>query len=208
MKTPTTRDTRQEILDVSEEMLRSRSFNSFSYQDISQRVGIRKASIHYHFPSKGDLGLALLERFSDGVRSWAELLKDKDPLEKLDAYFEATLEMVLDDRKICAYGVLGTEFWTLPEAMQEAFKGFQRRRDRWLVQVLREGREQGVFKEIGTPEDQANLIAAAVQGGLQIARSSGDASRLGSIVDQVRKSLVVESPVAVEGSVVSESGPG
>ena len=187
------RDTRTEILDVSAEMLRSRSFNSFSYQDISQQVGIRKASIHYHFPTKEDLGLALLERFLEEVSGWASGLVHESPVEKLDAYLLFTTKMIQDEKQICAFGVLGTEFWTLPAAMQEAFRNFQARRDRWLTELIREGRELGVFKRIGSPEDQATLIAAAVQGGLQIARSSGQSERLVAVVEQLRAGLVSES---------------
>lgn len=184
--------TRAKILKVAEEMLRSRSFNSFSYQDISDQVGIRKASIHYHFPTKEDLGLALLERFAGDVKEWAKQLEGKDPKAQLEAYFQITLSIIPSADQICVYGVLGTEFWTLPPAMQEAFKRFQGRRDRWLVKILSEGRAQGVFKENGTAEDQASLIAAAVQGGLQIARSSGDPERLKSVIQQVRDSVLVE----------------
>ncbi len=35
-----------------------------SYADISTAVGIRKARIHYHFPSKEDLLASLLERYT------------------------------------------------------------------------------------------------------------------------------------------------
>ncbi len=193
MMMATASKTRTKILDVAEDMLRTRGFNAFSYQDISEQVGIRKASIHYHFPTKEDLGLALLERFGADVKNWASGVVEKSPTEQLEAYFEMTENIISSTTNICVYGVMGTEFWTLPEAMQEAFKKFQRRRDRWLAKILEEGRAQGVFKEVGTPEDQATLIAAAIQGGLQIARSSGEPDRLKSVLRQVRESVLVDS---------------
>lgn len=49
-----------EIIEAAQELAQTRGYNGFSYQDIAERVGIRTASIHYHFPSKGDLGKAAL----------------------------------------------------------------------------------------------------------------------------------------------------
>ncbi|MDP2026901.1 TetR/AcrR family transcriptional regulator [Sulfuriferula sp.] len=42
-------------------MVQRRGFNDFSYADIANEVGIRKASLHHHFPTKTDLGLALID---------------------------------------------------------------------------------------------------------------------------------------------------
>lgn len=79
-------DTRHLILDVAEELLLTRGYVAFSYQDIAARIGIRKASIHYHFPSKADLGLAIIER---GVaRTQHVRTRDlSDPAARLEDYF-------------------------------------------------------------------------------------------------------------------------
>jgi len=58
-------DTRTQILDIAEQLARQRGFSGFSYRDISQPLGIRNAAVHYHFPTKADLGIALLERYGD-----------------------------------------------------------------------------------------------------------------------------------------------
>jgi len=49
-------DTAERILDIAQDLIQRRGFNAFSYHDIAAPMGIRKASIHYHFPSKADLG--------------------------------------------------------------------------------------------------------------------------------------------------------
>ncbi|XLM19461.1 TetR/AcrR family transcriptional regulator, partial [Chromobacterium piscinae] len=56
-------DTRKRILDLAEELLLTRGFNGFSYQHISSELGVRNAAIHYHFPKKNDLGVALIQRY-------------------------------------------------------------------------------------------------------------------------------------------------
>ncbi len=58
-------DTKTLILDVAQELIQRLGVNCMSYQDISNSVGISKASIHTHFPRKDDLLAALLDRYSD-----------------------------------------------------------------------------------------------------------------------------------------------
>ena len=55
-------DTAEQILDTMQDLIQVRGFNAVSYQDIADRIGIRKASIHYHFPTKFALGAAVIER--------------------------------------------------------------------------------------------------------------------------------------------------
>ena len=53
------------LLDLAETLIRKRGYDGFSYADIASDAGIRKASIHYHFPTKPDLGLAVLDRYKE-----------------------------------------------------------------------------------------------------------------------------------------------
>ena len=63
-------DTRNKILDVADDLVQRVGLNAMSYKHISEAVGIRKASIHHHFPKKEDLVDELLKRceFSYGDR--------------------------------------------------------------------------------------------------------------------------------------------
>ena len=60
-------DRKEQIIDTATELLQTRSFSSFSYQDLSERLGITKASIHHHFRSKKDLGKAVADRYHEQV---------------------------------------------------------------------------------------------------------------------------------------------
>ena len=55
MSSTETATTAHRILDVAEELVQTRGVNGMSYADISARLGITKASLHYHFASKADL---------------------------------------------------------------------------------------------------------------------------------------------------------
>ena len=55
-------DTAARILDVAERLVQTRGFNGFSYADVASELDVTKASLHYHFPGKAELGQALIAR--------------------------------------------------------------------------------------------------------------------------------------------------
>lgn len=185
-------DTRTAILDLAEELLQSRSFNAFSYQDIAEAIGIRKASIHYHFPSKEDLGVALVERFRRDALDWASRLVEKNitPKEKLEAYFAVQAKVLEKGKMICALGILGAEFNALPPRLQESYTEFLDDQQRWLTRLLTKGQAGGEFEDDEKPEDLAAYIQAGIQGGLQIARASGRPDRFHAVLRELRKSIL------------------
>ena len=71
-------ETAEKILDLAEMLMQTRGYSAFSYQDISDVVGIRKASIHYHFESKTDLGVAVIDRYTNRFgKALAEIAENK-----------------------------------------------------------------------------------------------------------------------------------
>jgi TetR/AcrR family transcriptional regulator, transcriptional repressor for nem operon len=63
-------DTKQRILESAMRLIQSRSYAGFSFQDIADEVGIRKASIYSHFRSKE----ALAEHVLAEARLESEIL--------------------------------------------------------------------------------------------------------------------------------------
>ena len=168
------RDTGEEILNAAEDLLQRRGYNAFSYHHIAVQLGVRNAAIHYHFPSKEDLGVALVQRYQERFRQW---VKQADCTEcgwkRLQAYFQTYLDFLQADCKCCPGGVLGTEFHAIPEAMREQARALARDIHEWLVRTLECGRQQNALSFAGRAEDKALEIGAALQGGLQIARLAG-----------------------------------
>lgn len=168
-------DTKTQILDTAEALLQDRGFNAFSYNHISQPLGVKNAAIHYHFPSKGDLGVALIERCRARFQQYTELLEagEASPVLKFEAYLTLPWRYLRDGGKICPLGVLEVEFNTLPEEMRLEVIALDQQMRAWLAMALEEGREQELFDFDGSAEEQATVIAAALQGALQLARVAG-----------------------------------
>src|SRR5207245_692391 len=104
------------------------------------------ASLHYHFPSKAELGEALIRRyavrFGDALAAIDELGGEAG--DKLEAYANIYTQ-VLRDRRMCLCGMLAAEYETLPEPMQDAIIGFFDGSEAWLTRVLQQGHEEGTL---------------------------------------------------------------
>jgi TetR/AcrR family transcriptional regulator, transcriptional repressor for nem operon len=183
-------NTVRHILDVSQQLLQTRGYNAFSYADISEAVGIRKASIHYHFPSKSDLGKALVTRYREAFRQERSRIdRDTDnALHKLEQFADLYLEGLKDGR-VCLCGMLAADFTTLPGDMREEVKAFLGENEAWLKKVLLEGKNAGIIQYQGAGAVEAQLILTGLQGAQLIARSYGDAARFQSIARRLLAGL-------------------
>jgi TetR/AcrR family transcriptional repressor of nem operon len=188
-------DTREAILVCAEQLLQRRGFNGFSYQHIATQLGLRTAAIHYHFPAKDDLGLALVRRYRDSFQAWIRGQEFAgDPWTRLRAYFGTYLEhLESDEGRLCPGGVLGAEFGTLSDTMRLEARLLMREIYAWLVLTLEEGRRAGVLRYDGDAYDKAVEVGAALQGGLQIARLAG-AARFRQLLGQLELELTGRRP--------------
>jgi len=166
------------ILDVAEVLVQRRGFNGFSYADVAAELHVTKASIHYHFAGKADLGEALITRYGDrfGAALAAIDVRLDDDREKLAAYAELYAGVLVDDR-MCLCGMLAAEYETLPEAMQRAVERFFADNQRWLEAVLSSGRARGTLAFDGPEADAAQLIVSGLEGAMLVARPFGGVER-------------------------------
>ncbi|MHB1200039.1 MAG: TetR/AcrR family transcriptional regulator [Polaromonas sp.] len=166
---------KEQILASAQRLVQQRGFNGFSYADIAVEVGIRKASLHYHFPSKTDLGLALIEEYSAQVESARARISgsDLDADAKLRAYV-ALFRGSLDAERMCLGGMLASEWLTLDASMLPGLKRFFARNTEWLTEILAAGVTQKLFVLNGSAADHARVFLATLQGALLIARATGD----------------------------------
>ncbi|NER27307.1 MAG: TetR/AcrR family transcriptional regulator [Symploca sp. SIO1C4] len=182
-------DTRTQILDTAQELIQKLGVNAMSYADISEAVGIRKASIHYHFSTKDDLVAALLDRYNPDFLRLVDAIiaSPESPETKLSRYFalfEATLSSGEQD-KACLCGMLGAELKTLKHPLAERVIQFYQDNEARLVKILTEGREAGVFSFPGDIKVMATLIFSLLEGGILIVRANGGLYQFRAIVEQL-----------------------
>ena len=171
-------DTASRILDVAERLVQLRGFNGFSYADVAAELGVTKASLHYHFPGKAELGEALIGRYAS---RFADALEEIDRRggeapAKLDAYARIYAD-VLRDRRMCLCGMLAADYDTLPKPMRDAVIGFFDDNEVWLTRVLGQGEDEGSLRLGGSASEAAQAIIGGLEGALLIARPYGDVDR-------------------------------
>src|SRR5580698_7985399 len=151
------------ILDVAERLAQTRGYNGFSYADIAAELGVTKASLHYHFPSKAELGRALIERYRAIFGAALEAIDERtrEPREKLRQYV-GLYESVLSNERMCLCGMLAAEHATLPAPMQEQLKAFFDTNERWLTVVLNDGRRTGTLHFKEPAKERARFLLGAL----------------------------------------------
>lgn len=126
-------NTYNQILDEAIRLLKEKGAQGFSYQDLSEAVGIKKASIHYHFPHKEDLLLAIISTQYLNIESYLRLGSSLNPKEKVK-YLALLYRKVLEENTnyICPCGMLAAEWSTLTEKIKEALQRFFDLQRIWL----------------------------------------------------------------------------
>jgi AcrR family transcriptional regulator len=169
--------------------MQQRGFHGFSYHHIATRLGIRNAAVHYYFPAKADLGVALIGRFQENFRFWTEqlALRRATPAAAIEGFFEIESRYCAQGR-VCPLGVTGVEFPGIPQAMREAVQQLLGEVRGWLAENLEAGRERGDFRFAGSADARADVMLATLQGGLQLARIA-DPAGFDRVVAQLREDL-------------------
>jgi TetR/AcrR family transcriptional repressor of nem operon len=135
-------ETRDRILDSAQRLIQTRSFHGFSFQDIADEVGVRKASLYHHFDSKDDIALAVLERAADWVSARMAKLEDREPTERLDGYFDMYRVIHGKGERMCPGGSFGAVLDAVSSPVQSALHRFSKMHLDWLEGVVREGAER------------------------------------------------------------------
>lgn len=169
-------DTHERILDAAERLMVSRGYNAFSYADISADVGIGKATIHHHFPTKADLGVAVLARYRKSNRGRVEglLAAVSDPVARLEAYVGYWEDCILrQDMPFCIGALLASEIPSLPDPVVQQVRGHFADLGGWLCVVIEDGVTAGRLKTRHGPKAAAEALMATVHGAMLAARVAG-----------------------------------
>lgn len=187
------KNTADQILDTAQSLVQTLGFNAFSYADISNEIGIRKASIHYHFPNKTDLGEALVARYhANFIVSLAQIdaLTISD-LEKLSRFITLYKCGPVQDFSLCLGVMYSTDFITLTGKIQDELNRFFSTNLTWLERVMNCGVQAGSLTFQGTASSQAQMFLAALQGAQLLARSFKNIAKFDEIADELIAALAI-----------------
>lgn len=186
--------TAMHILDVAQQLIQARGYNAFSYADIAAVMSIKKASIHYYFPSKSDLCQAVIHRhrltFRTQLASIDQHASSAD--QKLKQYLHLYADIQQAPNLICLGGMLASDVQSLSREVHAEVRDFFLDNEIWLTDVITQGVQQGVFHAVESVQREAQLIVVAVQGALLVARSFGESRRFLLIAQRLYEGLLVK----------------
>lgn len=179
------------ILDVAERHMRNGGYDAVSFRDLAAEVGIKSASVHYHFPQKADLGEAVVRRYAEGVLAHLALPDNpaetvKSRIERLCATYRNALE---GDGLACLCCVLGAEVLDLPEPVADAVRTFFDAMLNWTEKALQTRKDDGNLSG-----QQATHIVASLQGAMILALTTGRSELFTDVTDGIIASLDVRGP--------------
>lgn len=185
-------DTKSALLSEAEALIRTMGYAAFSYADLSERVGIRKASIHHHFPTKEGLGAAVidtyLERFVAELDALASRsVSSKRKLLSYGDFFAASLE----DGQMPLCGALAADAAYLPISMQSRVKRFFELHLDWLERIVADGMAAGEIQGGQSSKAVALLLLSTLQGASIVAWALKDPSVVKPAYQQALKRLTV-----------------
>ncbi|SFM30387.1 transcriptional regulator, TetR family [Methanolobus profundi] len=175
--------TNQQILHYAGHFLQCRGYNGFSYKDISQKLGIKNASIHHYYPKKEDLVAALLEERRKNLAIAIAQMdgSKKSAREQLQYYFDHALQEFEEGKCICPPGSVMIDFEELPEKVKKQEILLLDDIRAWLTNVLRTGLEQGEFDFSDQVETRSEDVFVTLMGARLLASIKGRKTLVRSI---------------------------
>lgn len=172
------------ILNIAENRMRRVGYNAVSFRDIATEMGIKSASLHYHFPKKADLGSALVQRYSENFDSALTNRTDHltDPAKKITAFVSIYRAALGDQYLICLCVVLGSESQGLPESVTAEVRRFVTGHIDWLTTQ---------YRTLGhaTPKAKAQTTLALLQGAMILSQINGNMEPFDAAADQILAQL-------------------
>lgn len=178
--------TRENIIEKADQFIRNKGYNAFSFKDISNDIGIKTASIHYHFPTKSDLGVATIKEHIARTEALKKRVTNESPLIKLEAFLDVQTQ-IKKENKVCIVGSLATDLNTLDESIKTELQGFAKIVITWLTEVLIEGKELNIFDFEMAPRTKAIMIITNMVAIVQLSRLTND-----NDFDLVRETILTE----------------
>ena len=165
------------LLDAAEYRMRRGGYNAVSFRDLASDTDIKSSSVHYHFPRKEDLGVALIkryaERFFDAVEN--EAVRAKTPEGKLEALRTVYRKALTNDEAICLCSLLGAESAGLPDLLSREIEQFFKNNINWAAEALPEN----IAKK--ERDGRGGALVATLQGAMMLATSLSDQKLFDSI---------------------------
>ena len=167
--------TREQIAAAATQAIQKAGVHSVSFRTLAEAIGVKSSSVHYHFPTKQDLTLSLVQQYSNEFAGKLEALERTDAdLEQRMQQFIDIFENVLARDDLCLCGMLAAELTELDDATVAALRAFFRLTEQWLEQQLASSE-----RSLTIPAPAlARVVLAGLEGAILLDRAEGGTGHL------------------------------
>ncbi len=192
-----TGSTREQILAVARGFIETRSYLGFSFQDVADAVGVRKASLYHHFATKEALGIAVIRAATQGFKDW-DAARAREPKDALESYFRMYRNTLRAGSAMCPAGALAPGWGVINDELRLAVQELRNTQVTWLTGVLgalasaqgtREKADKGTKARRTSVASLAAYVFSVCQGALLSARMTGRVEDFDEAIVQLRSSL-------------------
>jgi TetR/AcrR family transcriptional repressor of nem operon len=175
---------KEAILAAARRAAQSHGYNGLNFRDLADEVGIKAASIYYHFPSKAELGAAVARRYWEDTAAGLESMSAElsDPIRCLRRYPDVFRKALQTDNRMCLCSFMAAEYDDLPDEVKREVQIFADVNVAWLSRALSAAALVGAQES----EARARAIFAAVVGAQLMARSRSDISLYDALIESYR----------------------
>ncbi|WP_134684332.1 TetR/AcrR family transcriptional regulator [Brevibacillus migulae] len=168
-------DRKSQIIDLTLHLIQEKGYVAFSYDDLAKKLGVTKASIHYHFEKKEDLGIAVCNRLEQQLKDMFYTMTHTyvDLEKKLHFYVTKKAERIKEN-EICLISALQKDYESLPAHLQEKLASLSRMELTYMIDLFQEAKAKGLLKETVDPVAVAAIFLSCVKGALQYKRVMGN----------------------------------
>jgi TetR/AcrR family transcriptional repressor of nem operon len=183
-----TGSTREQILAVARSLIETRSYLGFSFQDVADAIGIRKASLYHHFPTKEALGIAVIRQATQQFKDW-DAARVRAPHEALESYFRMYRNTLKAGAGMCPAGALAPGWGCIEVELRQAVQDLRNTQVLWLTGMLSALTPQRQASGAPSAASLAAYVFSVCQGALLASRMTGRVEDFDEAIAQLRRSL-------------------
>ena len=182
--------TKQALVEVAERLFTAHGYSATSLDAIAAGADVTKGALYHHFPSKLELGYAVLDEvigdFTD--KRWLKpIAGDEDPI---DAIVASVREAAKSDFEFgCPLNNLAQEMSTVDAEFHRRIAALYRRWESGVAGALERGQEQGLVRKDVDVNEAATFVVASIEGAYGLAKNRKDRQPLRACVEGLTQYL-------------------
>ena len=187
--------TKTRALKEAQGLFQRVGYDGFSFQDIADKIGIKKGSLYEHFKSKEELMRYLIAFYFEGLNQWTETISVFEPKDQVNAYFEGLIKYS-DEGMLCPVCSMGKDAGKLSRAVRTKIATYCETQNAWLTRILKAGQKRGQFRKDVSCNELADLVSSVSLGAQLRARALNDSGEINKMRNQLFKLIAADAEAA------------